>query len=63
MNKEKLTVKNKITDPRAKIAAHSDRKNVIKDDGDNELFGIWKTRKDIKNVERYIRAVRRARKS
>ena len=30
------------------------------EDTDNELYGIWKDRKDIKNVEDYVRKMRKS---
>jgi hypothetical protein len=35
--------------------------NNSEESGD-ELFGIWKNRKDMKNVEHYIRSMRKGRK-
>lgn len=34
-------------------------KNV---DSEDELFGIWKNRKDMENVEQYVRDIRKGRK-
>ncbi|MDR2745878.1 MAG: type II toxin-antitoxin system prevent-host-death family antitoxin [Treponema sp.] len=34
----------------------------LKQDHDNELFGIWKDREDINDVNQYIRNMRKGRK-
>ncbi len=36
-------------------------KKSKKNSKDNELFGIWKDRKDLKDVDAYIRKIRKAR--
>ena len=50
--------------PSAKIVPIVKRKDIeIKDiDTDNELFGIWKNRADSKDVDQYIRKMRKGRK-
>ena len=48
--------------PRAKIIPIVNRKIVVSDEGENELFGIWQDRKDIENVERFVRNIRKGRK-
>ena len=48
--------------PRAKIVPLSAGRAVDSEDIDDELFGIWKNRKDTENVERYIRNLRKGRK-
>jgi prevent-host-death family protein len=35
--------------------------NFLLKDFDDELFGIWKDRKDMDNVDEYIRKIRRGR--
>ena len=46
--------------PRAKIVPHIDRQ-VIEDSSD-ELFGIWKNRKDMEKVEEQIKNMRKRKK-
>jgi prevent-host-death family protein len=46
----------------AKIIPMNNRKSINLDESDDELFGIWKDRKDMENVEQYIRNVRKGRK-
>ena len=50
--------------PSAKIIPIANRKDIgMKDvDTDDELFGIWKNREDTKNVDQYIRNMRKGRK-
>jgi prevent-host-death family protein len=46
----------------AKIIPINDRKNINVEDADDELFGIWKDRKDMEDVDQYIRNMRKGRK-
>ena len=46
--------------PRAKIVPLAGRSTDF--GNDDKLFGIWKDRKDIKNVDQYIRNLRKGRK-
>ena len=48
--------------PRAKIVPIIDRRKIDAIDSDDELFGIWKDRKDMANVDRFIRKIRKGRK-
>ena len=53
--------------PRAKIVPIVNRKNFVSEEPDgpyspNELFGIWKNRKDTENVEQFVRTIRKGRK-
>jgi prevent-host-death family protein len=45
----------------AKIIPIDNRKNIDLEE-DNELFGMWKDRKDTEDVEQYVRNMRRGRK-
>ena len=45
--------------PRARIIPF--KKEAVKKDPDNELFGIWKNNKSTKNVDQYIRNLRKGR--
>ena len=47
--------------PCAKIVPFADRKNADFKDSDDELFGIWKNRKEMENVEQYVRNLRKGR--
>ena len=47
--------------PSAKIVPIAERQNSNLEETGNELFGIWKNRKDIKDVEQYIRKIRKGR--
>jgi prevent-host-death family protein len=48
--------------PRARIIPIIEKKTGDNMDGaDDELFGIWKGRKDMKNVDAYIRNMRKGR--
>ena len=47
--------------PSAKIVPIT-KKEIVNDDTEDELFGIWKDRKDIKNIEQYVRDMRKGRK-
>jgi prevent-host-death family protein len=46
----------------AKIVPINDRKNINFEESDDELFGIWKDRNDMEDVEQYIRNTRKGRK-
>jgi prevent-host-death family protein len=37
-------------------------KQSITEETDNDLFGMWKDRKDMENVEQYVRSMRKGRK-
>jgi prevent-host-death family protein len=37
-------------------------KQSLNEETDNELFGMWKDRKDMENVEQYVRSMRKGRK-
>ena len=47
--------------PRAKIVPLTGKKIDFEDQG-SELFGIWKNRKDMSNVDQFVRKLRRGRK-
>jgi len=47
--------------PCAKIVPISGR-NTGAEEQENQLFGIWKDRQDIKNVDLFVRNLRRGRK-
>jgi prevent-host-death family protein len=49
--------------PSAKIIPIKNRENSIIDESDGELFGIWKNKKDIEDVDQYVRNMRKWRKS
>ena len=48
--------------PSAKIIPITTGETVNIDDKGDEIFGIWKDRKDIENVEQYVRKIRKGRK-
>ena len=48
--------------PRAKIVPITDKRIFDIEDSSDELFGIWKNRKEMENVEQYIRNIRKGRK-
>ena len=48
-------------EPLAKIVSLKAGKNSIKNEGEDELFGIWKDREDTEDVEQYIRNARKRR--
>jgi len=48
--------------PRVKIIPIENKSNFDFDESEAELFGIWKNKKDMKNVEQYIRNMRKGRK-
>ena len=48
--------------PRAKIVPIANRKIIVSDEPENELFGIWNDRKDIGNVDQFVRNIRKGRK-
>jgi len=47
--------------PRAKIVPVANRKSLVSEDPGNELFGIWKNRKDTEDVEQFAGKMRRGR--
>jgi len=47
--------------PRAKIVPIIDRRNVDADKEGGELFGIWKNREDLNDVNQFIRNARKGR--
>jgi len=49
--------------PRAKIVPIIGKKDLFIEENENELFGIWKKRNDMENVEQYVRDLRKGRKS
>ena len=48
--------------PSAKIVPIAGRQNNNFAETENELFGIWKNRNDIDDVDQYIRKIRKGRK-
>ena len=48
--------------PSAKIIPIPTEDLIYNDDTEDEIFGIWKDRKDIENVEQYVRKIRKGRK-
>jgi prevent-host-death family protein len=46
----------------AKIIPLNNKQNTNFDEVDNELFGMWKDRKDMEDVEQYVRNMRKGRK-
>jgi prevent-host-death family protein len=46
----------------AKIVPIVNKKSLNHENLDDELFGIWKDRDDIKNVEQHVRDMRKGRK-
>jgi prevent-host-death family protein len=48
--------------PSAKIIPIRAKKNNNFDLSEDELFGIWKDRQDIGNIDQYIRNIRKGRK-
>ena len=48
--------------PSAKIIPIADRRTYETEDSNDELFGLWKDRKEMENVEQYIRNARKGRK-
>jgi prevent-host-death family protein len=47
--------------PRAKIIPINTGRIPVSQEPDNELFGIWKDRKDMVNVEQFVRNIRKGR--
>jgi prevent-host-death family protein len=47
--------------PSAKIIPINNIEN-IKDESGDELFGIWKNKKDVEDVDQYVRNIRKWRK-
>jgi len=48
--------------PRAKIIPIKAGRVPVSREPENELFGIWKDRKDTANVEQFVRNIRKGRK-
>jgi prevent-host-death family protein len=48
--------------PRAKIIPIEDKRMPVSQEPLNELFGIWKDREDIADVEQFARNIRKGRK-
>ena len=50
--------------PSAKIIpiAKENILNAKAPESEDELFGLWKNREDVKNVDQYVRALRKGRK-
>ena len=48
--------------PRAKIVPITDERAYETEDSCDELFGIWKDRNEMENVEQYVRDMRKGRK-
>ena len=48
--------------PRAKIIPITNRKPVNANEPVKELFGIWKDRNDINDIDKYLRNIRKGRK-
>ena len=48
--------------PCVKMIPLSKHRNLIAEDSDDELFGIWKDSKDTENVDKYVRNLRKGRK-
>jgi prevent-host-death family protein len=46
----------------AKIIPLNNRKSIDMEESDDELFGIWRDRKDMEDVEQYIGNIRKGRK-
>jgi prevent-host-death family protein len=47
--------------PYVKIVPVTNKKNLVLEEPDSELFGIWKKRKDTEKVEQYVRNIRKGR--
>jgi prevent-host-death family protein len=48
--------------PRAKIIPIAAKRAPVSQELENELFGIWKDREDLANVEQFVRNIRKGRK-
>jgi prevent-host-death family protein len=48
--------------PSAKIIPIAGRKIHFSEEHENELFGIWKDRKNTENVEQFVRNIRKGKK-
>jgi prevent-host-death family protein len=46
----------------AKIIPINNKQDIILEETDNELFGMWKDREDMEDVEQYVRNMRKGRK-
>jgi antitoxin (DNA-binding transcriptional repressor) of toxin-antitoxin stability system len=47
---------------RAKIIPITAKRIPVSQEPDNELFGIWKDREDVSDVEQFVRNIRKGRK-
>jgi len=48
-------------EPLAKIVPISAKRNIAKNEPEDELFGIWKNRENTENVNQYVRNKRKGR--
>jgi len=48
--------------PCAKIVPFAGKKKPVSESEQDELFGIWKNRADMSNVEQFVRNIRKGRK-
>jgi prevent-host-death family protein len=46
----------------AKIIPFENKQNINLEETDDELFGMWKDREDMEDVEQYVRNMRKGRK-
>ncbi len=46
----------------AKTVSGNNKQNSALEETDNELFGMWKDREDMEDVEQYVRNMRKGRK-
>jgi prevent-host-death family protein len=46
----------------AKIIPIINKRDINSEEMDNELFGMWKDREDMEDVEQYVRNMRKGRK-
>jgi len=44
----------------SELDIEKERLEIVYEDSGDELFGIWKNRKEMENVEQYIRNIRRS---
>ena len=49
-------------EPSVKIVPFEKREVINIEESENELFGMWKDRKDMQNVDQYVRTMRKGRK-
>ena len=47
--------------PRVKIVPIAGRRKTFSEEPEDELFGIWKNRKDTESVEQFVRNIRKRR--